>query len=166
MREYTIASTPGGVTLAAHAPLALLQIMPAAAPAANIAIYRVWCGQAANATSAQQQIEHCTQVAAFATTAVSVTPVALKMVDPASGIAGATTIAAGKCGFNIGTEGAGTKTTKFNDSFNVLNGYLWVPTQAEIQVYPASSLSAYTVQVPTQPGSLTLWTFGLNFAEV
>ena len=122
--------------------------------------------QAANATSAQQRIEHTTQVAAFPTTAVSATPAALRRVDAASGIAGATTIAAGKSGINVGTEGAGTKTSIWSDAFNVLNGYLWVPTPAETLIFPAGSLSAYDLQFPAAPATLTGWNFGVNFREV
>lgn len=163
MREFTVGGA--GLTVANNSPVSLVMIMPVAAPGLNIEIYRAWVGQSANATSAQQRIEHTKQVAAFPTTAVSATPAPLKTADAVSGIAGATTIAAGKCGVNVGTEGAGTKTSMFSDAFNVLNGYLWVPTPAEVLVFPAGSLSAYDLQFPTAPTSLTLWSFGVNFAE-
>ncbi len=163
MREFTVGGA--GLTLANNSPVSLVMIMPVAAPGLNIQIMRAWIGQSANATSAQQRVEHTTQVAAFPTTAVSATPAALNRSDAVSGIAGATTIAAGKSGVNIGTEGAGTKTSMFSDAFNVLNGYLWVPTPQEVLTFPAGSLSAYDLQLPTAPTSLTLWSFGVNFAE-
>jgi hypothetical protein len=163
MREYTVGGA--GLTVANNSPVSLVMIMPKAAPEANIQIIRAWVGQSANATSAQQRIEHTTQVAAFPTTAVSATPAKLKRTDAVSGIAGATTIAAGTSGINVATEGAGTKTSIFSDTFNVLNGYLWVPTPDEVLVFPAGSLSAYDLQFPTAPAALTLWSFGVNFAE-
>lgn len=164
MREFTV----GGANLTvANQLVSLTQIMPVAAPSLNIEIIRAWVAQSANATSAQQRIEHTTQVAAFPTTAVSATPATLKRGDPtASGITGATTIAAGKSGINVATEGAGAKTSIFSDCFNVLNGYLWVPTPAETMVFPAGSLSAYVMQFPAAPGTLTGWTWGNNFREV
>ena len=163
MREFTLS---GANITVANQLVSLMEIMPAAAPAVNLEFLRVFVGQAANATSAQQRIEHTTQVAAFPTTAVSATPTKQKQTDAVSAITGAATIAAGKSGINVGTEGAGTKTTLWTDSFNVLNGYLWVPTPAETLVFPAGSTSAYDVQFPAAPGTLTGWSFGLVFREV
>lgn len=163
MREFTLA---GANITVANQLVSLVQIMPIAAPNVNLEFLRAFIGQAANATSAQQRVEHTTQVAAFPTTAVSATPVAHKRTDAASVITGATTIAAGKSGINVGTEGAGTKTTMWTDSFNVLNGYLWVPTPAETLVFPAGSLSAYVMQFPAAPGTLTGWSFGNVFREI
>lgn len=163
MREFTV----GGANLTvANQVVSLTQIMPVAGPGLNIEILRAWVNQAANATSNQQRIEHTTQVAAFPTTAVSATPAALKRADAASGIVGATTIAAGKCGVNVGTEGAGAKTSIWSEAFNVLNGYLWVPTPAETLVFPAGSLSAYVLQFPAAPVALSNWNWGNNFREV
>jgi len=130
MREFTVGGA--GLTVANNSPVSLVMIMPSAAPNVNIQILRAWIGQSANATSAQQRVEHTTQVAAFPTTAVSATPAALNRSDAVSVITGATTIAAGKSGINVGTEGAGAKTSIFSDAFNVLNGYLWVPTPQEV----------------------------------
>ena len=165
MREFTLGGA--NITVANNTPVSLIMAMPAAAPSVNINIFRAWIGQAANATSAQQRVEHTTQIAVFPTTAVSTNPVALKNVDSASTLAGATTIAAGKTGINIGTEGAGTKTSIFSDAFNVLNGYLWVPVQPfELIVMPAGTTKAYDLQFPAPPATLTSWNFGINFAEV
>src|SRR6266705_2248209 len=135
MREFTVGGA--NLTVANNSPVSLIMIMPVAAPGLNITIIRAWTGQSANATSAQQRIEHTTQVAAFPTTAVSATPVALNRSDAVSGIAGAATIAAGKCGVNVGTEGAGTKTTMWTDAFNVLIGYFLSPAAAFYRWPPA-----------------------------
>jgi hypothetical protein len=39
-------------------------------------------------------------------------------------------------GTNATTEGAGTKTAVWDDTFNVLNGWLYVPTTAETRIMP------------------------------
>lgn len=165
MREFTLGGA--NITVANNNPVSLIMIMPAAAPSINVEVLRAWVSQTANATSAQQRIEHTTQVAVFPTTAVSTNPVSLKLSDPnASVIAGATTIAAGKSGINVGTEGAGTKTSLWSDAFNVLNGYLWVPTPCETVIMPAGTTKAYDLQFPAAPTALTAWNFGINFREV
>jgi hypothetical protein len=164
MREFILA---GENITVANQLVTLMEIMPSGAPNMNLEFLRVFCSQRANATSAQQPIEHTTQVAAFPTTAVSATPAKLKRADPnASVIAGATTIVAGTSGVNVGTEGAGAKTSMWQEAFNVLNGYLWVPTPPETLVFPAGSLSAYDVQFPAAPAALTNWNFGMVFREM
>lgn len=163
MREFVVS---GANITVANQLVSLVQIMPAAAPNVNIEILRAYISQHANATSAQQRVEHTTQVAAFPTTAVSATPSKQKQTDAVSVIAGATTIAAGKSGINVGTEGAGTKTSMWSDAFNTLNGYLWVPTPVETFVFPAGSLSSYVMQFPAAPTTLTGWNFGNLFREV
>jgi hypothetical protein len=91
----------------------------------------MWASQQGSATSAQQRIQVETQVTAFPTL-VSATPRSLKHGDAtASIIVGGTAGAAGTCGINASAEGAGTKTVKFGDNFNVLNGFLWVATPRE-----------------------------------
>lgn len=164
MREFNLSQA--NATVANNNPVSLVMIMPQAAPAVNIEILRAFVSQAANATSAQQRIEHTTQVAAFPTTAVATSPAKTKQQDQASQIAGAATIAAGKSGTNVGTEGAGTKTTIWSEAFNVLNGYLWVPTPPETLVFPGGSSSAYDLQFPAAPVALTNWNFGIIFREV
>jgi hypothetical protein len=169
MREFTFgsnsATTTTGLTVAGA--ISLNAAMPAAAPQFNIEFLRHWVGQTANATSAQQRIQLCTQVAAFPTTAVSVTPRSLKLQDATvSSLAGATTIAAGKCGINVGTEGAGAKTLVWDDVFNVLNGFLKVPTPAETEIIPAGTSSSMNLWFPTAPATLTGWNWGQNYREV
>ena len=127
MREFSISfdnTTVAGATT-------LVFVNPAAAPSMNLEFLRYWVGQAANATSAQQRIQLVTQVTAFPTL-TSATPVKLKPADPnASVIAGGTAGAAGTAGINASVEGGGTKTAVWSDAFNVLNGWLHVPTPAE-----------------------------------
>lgn len=131
----------------------------------SLAIIRAWVAQKANATSAQVGIHLCMQAAALPTTLTSATPVALDRGGAASAITGGTSGAAGTCGINAGTEGAGTRTILVPDCFNALNGWLWVPGPRDEIVVPASSASALALWFSTAPGTLTGWSGGLTFEE-
>src|SRR4051794_35754301 len=123
-KEYSVGG--GGLTLANQA-VTLVFIHNAAAITPSLFVMRMWASQQGSATSAQQRIQAETQVTAFPTLTAA-TPRSLKRSDSvASLIAGGTAGAAGTCGINASAEGAGTKTVMFEDNFNVLNGYLWVP---------------------------------------
>lgn len=162
MREFSIpmvASTLAGATT-------LVFVNPAAAPNVNIEFLRFSCGQFANATSAQQSVQLVTQVTAFPTL-TSVTPSKLKPADPnASVITGNTTGAAGTCGVNASAEGAGTKTVVHSDAFNVLNGWLLVPTPPETRVMPAGFASGQGFYFPNAPATLTSWVAEVVYREV
>ena len=159
--EYVLSS--GGLTLANQA-VTLGFINPAAAPSALIRILRCWVSQSANATSAQQRVQLNTQVTAFPTV-VSATPAKTKQGDAVSVIAGGTAGAAGTCGINASAEGAGTKTVIAADAFNVLNGWLWVPTPDEVIDLPAGLASGFGLHLPVAPTTLTNWSMGIVFAE-
>lgn len=162
MREFSISA--GGVTTVSATTL--IFIMPAAAPNPNLEFLRFWVGQSANATSAQQRIELATKGSVFPTI-TSATPVKLKPADPnASGITGATTGGQGNCGTNASAEGAGTQTVVWDDAFNVLNGWLHVPTPAETRVMPAGFASGLELYFPVAPGTSTNWAFGLVYREI
>lgn len=161
MNEFTV--TGEGVTVAGATTLVFIN--PAAAPNVNLEIMRCWVGQSANATSAQQRIQLETQVTAFPTL-TSATPAKLKRASAVSVITGGTAGAAGTAGINASAEGAGGKTSIFGDAFNVLNGWLWVPTPRETIVMPAGSASGFGLFFPVAPATLTGWTFGVNYAEV
>lgn len=160
--EYVVSG--GGITLANQA-VTLIFINPAAAPSAALEILRCWVGQSANATSAQQRVQLNTQVSAFPTL-TSATPAKLKQGDAASVIVGGTAGAAGTAGINASAEGAGAKTVIMNDSFNALNGWLWVPTPAETVVMPAGFASGFGLHLPVAPATLTNWSFGMVFREI
>lgn len=128
-------------------------------------ILRMWCGQSANATSNQQRIQVGSQAAAFGTV-VSTTPQKTWEGDPISQIVGGAAQAAGTSGVNASAEAAGAKTTRFEEAFNVLNGWLWQPTPRDTIVLSPGSAGAFYVFFPIAPTSLTGWTFGLTFAEI
>jgi len=162
MREFKISS--GGVTVAGATTL--IFVNPAAAVNPNLQFLRFWVGQSANATSAQQRIQIETQVTAFPTL-TSATPTKVRETDAnASVITGGTAGAAGTAGTNASAEGAGAKTAVHDDAFNVLNGFLFVPTPPETIVKAAGSSSGLGLFFPVAPATLTNWAFGLAFAEI
>jgi hypothetical protein len=162
MREFSVSS--GGQTVAGATTLVFVN--PSAAPNPNLEFLRFWVGQSANATSAQQRVQLETQASAFPSLAAS-TPVKLKPSDPnASIITGGAAGAAGTAGVNATAEGAGTKTPVWDDAFNVLNGWLHVPTPAETRVMPASFAQGLGLFLPVAPATLTNWAFGLVFREI
>lgn len=161
-REFSVGGD--GLTLANQA-VTLVFINPTSAPNLNLQILRMWASQQGSATSAQQRIEAETQVSVFPTL-VSATPRHLKMGDAtASIITGGTAGAQGTSGINASAEGAGTKTVMLGDNFNVLNGYLWVPTPRELIDLPAGLVGGFGLFLPAAAASLSNWAAGINFAE-
>lgn len=163
MREFNVST--GGVTLA-NGSVTLVALRAAAGPSVNLEVLRWWIGQSANATSAQQRVRLATKGTAFPTL-VAATPVTLKMQDPnASVLVGSTTGAAGTAGINASAENAGAYVGISEDAFNVLNGWLMVPTPPETIISPAGHGSCLIMQVPVAPATLTSWSFGCQFREV
>lgn len=161
-KEYSVGG--GGLTLA-NAAVTLVFINPAAAVSPPLFLLRIWTSQQGSATSGQQRVQAETQVTAFPTL-VSATPRSLKRSDTvASLIVGGTAGAAGTCGINASAEGAGSKTVMFEDNFNILNGYLWVPTPREQIELTASDASGFGLFLPAAAASLTNWACGINFAQ-
>ena len=162
--EYIL--TGGGLTIV-NAEVTLAFINPAAAPSAGIEILRCWVSQSTNATSAQQRVRMSTQVTAFPTL-VSTTPAKAKQGDAVSVIAGGTAGAAGTCGINASAEGAGAKTAIMQDAFNVLNGFLWVPTPPETIVMPAGFASGFGFGFPVAitNAQTANWQVGVVFREI
>lgn len=159
MREYIVGG--GGLTLANQAVTAAF-INPSAT--VGFEILRCVLGQTGTATSAQQRVQTNTQVTAFPTS-TSATPAKTKLGDPTSGITGGTAGAAGTAGINASVEGAGAKTVIFPDTFNNLNGYLWVPTPRETIQLSAGASSGFGLHLPVAAGSLSNWQVAVTFAE-
>jgi len=64
-----------------------------------------------------------------------------------------------------GQEGAGAKTAIVQEAFNVLNGYLWVPTPDEVIEMSASIASGLGLFIPEAPATRTNWHGGMSFEE-
>lgn len=146
----------------------LVWINPPAAPNVGIRLLRAWCSQQANATSAQQSVQLVTQVTAFPTV-TGATPRPLKHADTIASIILSGTGAAGTSGILATAEGAGGKTVKWVDAFNVLNGWQWFPGVTslgnEYIELPSGSLSGIGLFFPVAPTTLSGWNFGMTFAE-
>jgi hypothetical protein len=161
-REFSISA--GGMTVVGATTL--IFVNPKAAPNFNLEYLRYWVGQSANATSAQQRIEILQKQSVFPTL-TSQAPTSLKLQDPnASIITGGTAGAIGTSGVNASAEGAGSVTILWDDAFNVLNGWLHVPTPPETRIFPAGLGNGLNLYFPVAPATLTNWAAGLVFREV
>src|SRR6266705_2372944 len=163
-REYIIPAN--AVTMAAQAvTLIYFQVMQSA-PVTAIEVLRAYASQKGTSTSGMIAVQLSTQVTAFPTLTAQA-PVKLKAGDPVSLITGGTNGAAGFSGINASAEGAGSKTVILPDNFNVLNGWLWVPTPNETIIEtPQSTAHGFGLHFPTAPTSLTSWSGGLVIREL
>jgi hypothetical protein len=158
-RTYSVSAS--NVTVAGATTLVALR--PSTTQAVEIIEVRV--GFSANATSAQQRIQLVTQ--AVGTVALTSTaPVAYDKGSTATGsIAGGTGGAAGTSGTNASTEG-GARVILAADTFNVLNGWLWVPGPDGKIILPAAYADLFAVWLPAAPGTLTGWSATVVFHEL
>jgi hypothetical protein len=156
--------------LACAGTFTLIFVQPAAAVNPTLEFLRYWVGQSANATSAQQRIQIETQVSSWPTAMSSAVVSKLKPQDPnASIITGASSPALGQAGLVLSAnqiEGAGAKTLVWADAFNVLNGWLHVPTPPETRTLPPNFTSGQGLFFPVTPATTTGWSTGLCFREV
>lgn len=159
-REYALVAT--NITLA-NAAVTLAFLNPPAT--GSIEILRAWASQSSSTTSGMQRVQLNTQVTAFPTL-VSATPIKLKTGDPASLITGGTAGAAGTSGINASAEGAGAKTVQYPDVFNILNGWLWVPTPEERIIVNAGGGAGFGIHFPAAATVLSGWNAGIIFREL
>jgi hypothetical protein len=161
-REFNVSA--GGI--AVLGATTLISINPTAAPNFNLEFLRFWVSQSANATSAQQRIEIAEKASIFPTL-TTITPSKQKRADPnVSIIIGGTAGAIGTAGINATVEGAGALAVLWDDAFNVLNGWLHVPTPPETFVFPAGNGKSMGLYFPAAPATLSGWAFGTVFREV
>ncbi len=167
MREFVVTAGNQSLTMTSTNPL--IAFTPASAPSVNIECLRFWVGQFANATSAQVNVFLQTVGSSFPTTA-STTPSKLKPADPnASILVGATYVSFAGVGITATSPGQGAITVVHNDAFNVLNGWLQVPTPAETRIMNTPALSTGQPCLELCLGSVgtgTGWCFGMTYREV
>lgn len=163
-RTYTISGQ--NLTIIAG-PVTVVFINPGAN--VGIRVVRAWAGQLGTPTSQNLGIQLSTQVTAFPTV-VSATPRTHHVgpgTPPISLITGATNGAAGTCGVNASAEGAGAKTVIVPDSFNVLNGWLYVPTPPDEPIELAAGISSgLGLVIQGTASTLTGWSFGISYIEL
>jgi hypothetical protein len=165
-REYSI--TMNNVTVTSTNTLV------AVAPGANQPVFemlRAWCSQRYGATSGQQGIQLIEQyngATANQVVGATVTPQSYSSFDPASKLTGSTVAGpGGVCTVNCTSDGNGAKNILYGDNFNVLNGWLWVPTPSEThKVANPSSTQNWGIYFPVTPATLTNWTAGCTYREI
>lgn len=162
-RVYTISGD--NLTLVAAPQLVFANPNAGGAGIPGFSVIRAWASQRANATSAQQGVRLGTKLTAFPTL-VSATPAKTQLGDPTAALVGNTTGAAGTCGINSSANGAGTEIGVYPDNFNVLNGWLWVPTPDEVMTFMPGGTSGFFHQFTSTPGTLTAWSAGICYREV
>jgi len=150
------------VTISATANMAQVFVNPGAT--CSLEFLRGWFSQAGSTTSNMETVALQTQVTAFPTL-TSATPAKLNLLDPASQITGATTGAAGTAGTVGSAIGAGAKSAVYSDNFNVLNGWLWVPTPMETIVMNAGAASGLGLYSPSSAVTTPSWSGGLTYQE-
>ena len=128
-----------------------------------IEVLRMWASQVGTDTTDQIGVLIGRKASAFGTY-TSTTPSPHYLAGPASAITGGTAGAAGTAGTDASAEGAGTVTDLIDDSFNNLNGYLWIPTPEERIIVPADT--AVILKIVGTPTSLTGWSAGITYQEL
>lgn len=168
MREFIVSA--GGQTVVATTTL--IGISATTAPNINVEFLRAWVGQAANATSAQQRIQIVTQAGTLPNF-TGATPGKLKHADPNASVITSNAMntawgsgAASGAGITASSDNGGTKTASHDDAFNVLNGWLHVPTPPETRVLPSSFTSSFGLFFPVVPATPTNWAYGIIFREI
>lgn len=162
-RTYTVSGS--NLTVIANATLVFIN------PSANVGVrlLRAWCSQLGSPASQNLGVKIFTQVTAFPTL-VSATPANHHLgggTPPVSAITGNTTGAAGTSGVNASANGAGTQTIVIADSFNVLNGWLYVPTPPdELIEADAGIASGIGLGIIGTPLTLTGWSMGITYHEI
>lgn len=121
------------------------------APATRVAVVlRAWVSQTLSETSTQEEVQLLRVTTAGTGTAATPRPVG--SFAAAAGTATVNHTAEGTAGDSLGREG-----------FNILNGWLYVPTPDEYEIVPPSGRIA--LKFPVAPASAT-WSAGLVIAEI
>ena len=140
----------------AAASTAITYVQVAVPATTAIDVTRAWAAQRTSTTSAMQQWSLITTTGAGTVTGQS--PAVLEMSGPASlCVSGAT-----GSGVTATIEPTGGVTV-YDDSPNVLNGWLYLPVPEErVTVAPSKQVG---IKAPQAPGGQT-WRIGLNFIEL
>lgn len=151
-------------TIVADATLVIIHTEATAnTPGAAIEILRAYVSQNGTATSQQLGIILGTKASAFGTY-TSTTPINLYAGGSTAGITGGTAGAESTAGTDASAEGAGTVSPFFQEGFNNLNGWLYVPVPEERIVIPADT--AVILKIVGTPTTLTNWNAGIVYRHL
>ena len=151
MRVYKVALENVSVSSA----ITLVQVK--AGSGTSLVLLRAWCKQLNQTTSAMQEVEVVRKTAAA--TVTSATP---EKFDPDGAVAQAAggTSATGTNASAEGTDGGILR----RDSFNVLNGWEWIPVPEERPEVGGGGMIA--LKFPSAPGSAMTVDAGIIFGEI
>lgn len=135
--------------------ITLIQIKAGAAR--PLELLRAWLGQTASETS--EQLPLSIRRKSAAATVTSFTPIKYHPSAPTADAAGGTSAT----GYNASAEGTDTDVL-VPDSFNVLQGWLWTPTEAERIYVPAGGIIA--LKLDAAPGAALTLLGGIVFREL
>lgn len=150
MRVYNVQMVDTAVT----AGITLVQLK--AGSGSICRILRAWCSQRNLTGSAMQSIEIVRK--SGAATVTSFTPLLWDPGDAAANAVGGTSAT----GYNASGEGTDGDVL-VSDAFNILNGWLWVPTPEERIIVPPSGIIG--LKFPNAPGSSMTTRAGFIFGE-
>lgn len=145
--SMTAVSVSGAITL--------LQIK--AGTSRSVELIRATCNQSASTTSTMQRIQILRKTAAA--TVTSFTPVKIGGGAPTADAVGGTAAT----GTNASVEGTDGDIL-IADVFNIVNGWLWVPTPEERITIPAAGMVG--LKFPAAPGSALTVTAQFIFGEI
>lgn len=134
--------------------ITLLQIKAGTAKA--VRILRAWVAQSGSTTSTMQRIRLVRKSAAA--TVTSFTPILLTGAQAANAAGG--TSATGHTASGEGTDGD----ILLDDVFNILNGWVWIPTPEERIIVPVGGMIG--LKFPAAPGAALTVTAGIIFDEI
>jgi len=162
MSVYTVAMN--NQTIVADATLVIIHTeSTASARGSIIEIERCWVNQIGTETSDQLGVIVGTKASAFGTY-TSTTPAPAYIGSTAGGITGGTAGAESTAGTDASAEGAGTVTSIWQEGFNNVVGFLWVPTPEERIIVPADT--AFILKLVGTPATLTGWCAGVCYREL
>ena len=167
MMEYSVVMSNATIALSPVTKAFLVFVNPAASGTTgkpNLNFIRMWMSQSSTSTSQQLPVLIQTVTTAFGTYTGN-TPTPLKPAGPVSTIVTGTAGAAGTAGTNASVAATGTLTTMVSDSFNNLNGYLWVATPKELITMPAGYNNGLGLGLIAAPSSLNNWSAGMIYSE-
>lgn len=166
MADRTYSVTGDNQTVVAAPQLVFLNPSAGGAGVPGFEVLRCWVSQRANATSNQQGVALGTKLTAFPTL-VSATPAKVGSLGlSTANLVGNTTGAAGSAGINSSANGGGAEIKTVPDNFNVLNGWLFVPTPPETMLFMPGGTSGFFQQFTSTPTTLTGWSWGVIYREV
>lgn len=153
-------------TMSTGSIMTAVQTAAAGSNGAHIKIKRFEASQRATTTLAMVGVEIATRDTAGTLTVTSLAPKTIRPVGGgASGIAGSISPAGAvaRSGITSSADSGGTYTTVRPVDFANTSGYLYKPDPTEEIWIPPSTL--FVVRFVAAPGTLTGWTFCLDFEE-